>query len=48
VKTFVSPKHCKPIRFRIDTIADMAVWPWYGALAKGLVYEAGEFLQVAD
>ena len=20
------------------TIADMAVWPWYGALAKGLVY----------
>jgi GST-like protein len=30
------------------TIADMAVWPWYGALAKGLVYEAGEFLQVAD
>jgi GST-like protein len=30
------------------TIADMAVWPWYGVLAKGLVYEAGEFLQVAD
>jgi len=30
------------------TIADMAVWPWYGALAKGLVYEAGEFLQVED
>jgi GSH-dependent disulfide-bond oxidoreductase len=30
------------------TIADMAVWPWYGTLAKGLVYEAGEFLQVAD
>jgi GST-like protein len=30
------------------TIADMAVWPWYGALAKGQVYEAGEFLQVAD
>ena len=30
------------------TIADMAVWPWYGALVKGLVYEAGEFLQVAD
>ena len=28
------------------TIADMAVWPWYGALAKGLVYGAGEFLQV--
>jgi len=30
------------------SIADMATWPWYGALAKGLVYEAGEFLQVAD
>ena len=30
------------------TIADMAVWPWYGALAKGLLYEAGEFLQVAE
>jgi len=28
------------------TIADIAVWPWYGALAKGLLYEAGEFLQV--
>ncbi|MDP1566540.1 MAG: glutathione-dependent disulfide-bond oxidoreductase [Polaromonas sp.] len=28
------------------TIADMAVWPWYGALAKGQLYEAGEFLQV--
>jgi len=30
------------------SIADMAVWPWYGALAKGWVYEAGEFLQVQD
>ena len=30
------------------TIADMAVWPWYGALAKGLLYQAGEFLQVTD
>ena len=30
------------------TIADIAVWPWYGGLAKGLVYEAGEFLQVQD
>jgi len=28
------------------TIADMAIFPWYGALALGLVYEAGEFLQV--
>ncbi len=30
------------------TIADMATWPWYGALAKGLVYDAGEFLQVQE
>ena len=30
------------------TIADMAVWPWYGTLAKGQLYEAGEFLQVQD
>jgi GSH-dependent disulfide-bond oxidoreductase len=28
------------------TIADMATWPWYGLLAKGYLYEAGEFLQV--
>ena len=28
------------------TIADMAIWSWYGSLAKGLLYEAGEFLQV--
>ncbi|HLX79045.1 MAG TPA: glutathione-dependent disulfide-bond oxidoreductase [Burkholderiales bacterium] len=28
------------------TIADMAVWPWYGTLAKGQLYGAGEFLQV--
>ena len=27
------------------TIADMALWPWYGALAQGTQYEAGEFLQ---
>ena len=30
------------------TIADMAIWPWYGSLAKGLLYEAGEFLSVQD
>ncbi len=30
------------------TIADMAVCPWYGSLAKGRLYEAGEFLQVQD
>jgi GST-like protein len=30
------------------TIADIATWPWYGALAKGLLYSAGEFLQVQE
>ena len=28
------------------TIADMAIWPWYGALSLGRLYNAGEFLQV--
>jgi len=28
------------------TIADMAIWPWYGGLVKGMLYDAGEFLQV--
>jgi GSH-dependent disulfide-bond oxidoreductase len=28
------------------SIADMAIWPWYGALSKGLLYGAGEFLDV--
>lgn len=30
------------------TIADMAVWPWYGGLARGEIYEAAEFLGVQD
>jgi GSH-dependent disulfide-bond oxidoreductase len=30
------------------SIADIAVWPWYGAMAKGQLYEAGEFLQVRE
>ena len=30
------------------SIADMAVWPWYGALAKGLLYSGGEFLSVHE
>lgn len=30
------------------TIADMAIWPWYGVLTQGELYEAGEFLQVQD
>ncbi len=30
------------------TIADMAIWPWYGGMAKGQLYEGGEFLQVQE
>jgi GST-like protein len=28
------------------TIADIAIWPWYGLLVQGKLYEAGEFLDV--
>jgi GST-like protein len=28
------------------SIADIATWPWYGALALGRLYDAGDFLQV--
>ncbi|WP_353641009.1 glutathione-dependent disulfide-bond oxidoreductase [Mesorhizobium sp. WSM2239] len=30
------------------TIADMAIWPWYGGMVKGWQYEAGEFLSVHE
>jgi GST-like protein len=30
------------------TIADIAVWPWYGGLVKGWLYEAAEFLSVQE
>jgi GST-like protein len=30
------------------TIADMAIWPWYGLLAQGELYGAGEFLGVHE
>ena len=30
------------------TIDDMAIWPWYGGMSKGLLYEGGEFLQVHE
>ncbi|MFZ0659308.1 MAG: glutathione-dependent disulfide-bond oxidoreductase [Candidatus Binataceae bacterium] len=32
----------------IYTIADIAIFPWYGALAKGVLYGAAEFLSVQD
>jgi GST-like protein len=30
------------------TIADMAIWPWYGGLVRGALYGAAEFLSVED
>ena len=30
------------------TVADIAIWPWYGCLALGRLYDAGEFLDVAS
>jgi len=30
------------------TIADMAIWPWYGALVNGDLYDAAEFLSVHE
>jgi hypothetical protein len=29
-------------------IADMAIWPWFGCLVKGWLYDAAEFLSVQD
>jgi len=30
------------------SIADIATWPWYGAMSKGLLYGGGEFLSVHE
>ncbi|MFM9828987.1 MAG: glutathione-dependent disulfide-bond oxidoreductase [Sphingomonas sp.] len=30
------------------SIADIANWPWYGGMARGLLYNGGEFLQVDE
>ena len=30
------------------TIADMAIWPWYGVLVLGGLYSAAEFLEVSS
>jgi GST-like protein len=30
------------------TIADMAIWPWYGRMVLGEIYGAAEFLQVQE
>jgi GST-like protein len=30
------------------SIADVAIWPWYGQVALGQAYDAAEFLSVGD
>jgi len=30
------------------TVADIAIWPWYGGMVKGWQYGAGEFLSVGE
>jgi len=30
------------------TIADIAIWPWYGGLVRGALYDSAEFLAVQD
>jgi GST-like protein len=47
----VLDRHLKDNEFMAGdeySIADMAIWPWYGAMAKGILYEAGEFLSVHE
>lgn len=39
---------CEYLGGDVYTIADMATAPWYGALVKGLQYDAGEFLDVSS
>jgi GST-like protein len=28
------------------TIADIAIWPWYGVITQGKIYDCADFLQV--
>jgi GSH-dependent disulfide-bond oxidoreductase len=47
----VLDKHLSANRYMAGneyTIADMAIWPWYGGMSKGLLYGAGEFLSVHE
>lgn len=42
-------KHLATNEFMVGSdysIADMAIWPWYGVLVQGKLYEAAEFLDV--
>jgi GSH-dependent disulfide-bond oxidoreductase len=45
----VLDRHLAQVRYVAGddyTIADMAIWPWYGNLVKGQAYDSGEFLAV--
>lgn len=47
----VLDKHLAENRFMVGddyTIADMAIWPWYGGMVMGWQYNAGEFLDVSS
>ena len=46
----VLDRHLADRRFMAGeySIADIAIWPWYGALALGRQYNAAEFLDVAS
>lgn len=47
----VLDRHLKDNEFMAGaelTIADFAIWPWYGAVALGKAYDAGEFLQTQE
>ena len=44
----VLDRHLAENRYMVGddyTIADMAIWPWYGAVVKNIVYDAAEFLE---
>jgi GSH-dependent disulfide-bond oxidoreductase len=38
--------HSRYIAGEAYTIADIAIWPWYGALVLGRLYDAAQFLEV--
>ena len=47
----VLDRHLKDHRYLAGdeySIADIAVWPWYGVLVQGKLYDAGEFLDVTS
>lgn len=44
-------RHLERSEFMVDgdySIADMAIWPWYGQLALGRLYDAAKFLDVEN